>query len=626
MSGIQEFFTELKRRRVYRVAAYYAAVSFVLWQASEIAVPALRLPESVLTFVVLASMSGFPIALALAWAFEITADGVRLASSADVARAAGTGRFLAKSVAVLIVTTSSIGLGAMAWQLRGSNAAVRGSGSSASGLPASRVAVLYFDADSADEPSSLLAETLTEDLIEELSRVPGLDVISKNGVAPYKGNPPSADSVGRALGVGTVVWGRVTNSGESQVVFLRLASGPSGEVIQERRLAVSDAMLVTRDSVVAEVLQILRPWIGEELVLEARRTTRSTVAWESYKRSAADRRQALQAPQHQVIAGLQRADVLAARAAVEDPGWVEPVIARADGALDLANASLVASDRDGAVSWLEVALGHADIAVGMEPDMGRAFEVRGRVLLRSWEVRSGSSLRADTLLQRARSDLEEAVRLDPTIAIAYLALSQVHYAQQDGVAGLLAARRAYEEDPYLSNMGGILQQLFFGTYDLAEFAEAAQWCREGARRFPSDRVFVECQLLLLSAPGITPDIALAWDLKERMDSLTADRFWHHASQIWVGGVIGMAGLPDSADRVLKAARPEDMEVDPGKNLTGFEGAMRSNYGDVDGAVDRLKIYLTANPGHFVRGEEANWSWWWRNILHHPELTPLLQGG
>ncbi len=76
-SKLGRLLTELKRRKVYRVAVVYAVVAFVVWQAAEIAFPSLHLPEWTLTFVVVIALIGFPIALVLAWAFEITPEGVR---------------------------------------------------------------------------------------------------------------------------------------------------------------------------------------------------------------------------------------------------------------------------------------------------------------------------------------------------------------------------------------------------------------------------------------------------------------------------------------------------------------------------------------------------------------------
>jgi hypothetical protein len=83
MAGLDSFLHELRRRRVFRVAIVYAAVAFIVWQAAEIAVPALNLPEWALTFVVFITVLGVPIALVLGWAFDITPEGVRRTEPVD---------------------------------------------------------------------------------------------------------------------------------------------------------------------------------------------------------------------------------------------------------------------------------------------------------------------------------------------------------------------------------------------------------------------------------------------------------------------------------------------------------------------------------------------------------------
>ena len=75
-STLQRFMRELKRRRVYRVAAVYVVVAFVILQAGDIIFPALKLPEWTMTLVVALVALGFPVALVLAWAFQMTAEGV----------------------------------------------------------------------------------------------------------------------------------------------------------------------------------------------------------------------------------------------------------------------------------------------------------------------------------------------------------------------------------------------------------------------------------------------------------------------------------------------------------------------------------------------------------------------
>ncbi|KPK65580.1 MAG: hypothetical protein AMS21_04315 [Gemmatimonas sp. SG8_38_2] len=101
---LKAFLAELKRRRVYRVAVVYAAVAFVIWQAAEIAFPALGLPDWPLTLVVVLTLIGFPVALVLAWAFELTAGGVtRTEPRPDEAPSGRMARFALALLVVLLV-------------------------------------------------------------------------------------------------------------------------------------------------------------------------------------------------------------------------------------------------------------------------------------------------------------------------------------------------------------------------------------------------------------------------------------------------------------------------------------------------------------------------------------------
>ncbi len=76
IQGYQRFLAELKRRRVFRVAAVYGATAFVVVQAADVLQEALRLPEAFLTGVAVLALLGFPLAIALAWAFDRTPEGV----------------------------------------------------------------------------------------------------------------------------------------------------------------------------------------------------------------------------------------------------------------------------------------------------------------------------------------------------------------------------------------------------------------------------------------------------------------------------------------------------------------------------------------------------------------------
>ena len=115
---LRAFLSELKHRRVYRVAAVYAAVAFVVWQAAEIAFAALNLPDWALTLIVVLTLVGFPIALVLAWALDITPEGVRRTTPvagepAGTALPADRARRLAAAAAALLI----VALVVVAWWL-----------------------------------------------------------------------------------------------------------------------------------------------------------------------------------------------------------------------------------------------------------------------------------------------------------------------------------------------------------------------------------------------------------------------------------------------------------------------------------------------------------------------------
>ena len=107
-AGLRPFLAELKRRRVFRVALVYAVVGFVVWQVGELAVPGLALPDWVFRLIVLLTILGFPIALVLAWAYDITPAGVRR-TRPDKAEPAEAPTSTASSVADTVERKSIVG-------------------------------------------------------------------------------------------------------------------------------------------------------------------------------------------------------------------------------------------------------------------------------------------------------------------------------------------------------------------------------------------------------------------------------------------------------------------------------------------------------------------------------------
>src|SRR5438046_4325410 len=129
--------------------------------------------------------------------------------------------------------------------------------------------------------------------------------------------------------------------------------------------------------------------------------------------------------------------------------------------------------------------------------------MHGTVVYQKWQLRvSPNPAVLDTLLKNARHDLESAVAAEPRLARANITLSYLYYQLDDVPGALLAARHAYEEDAYLEDANNTLSRLFSGSLDLEQFIEARRWCAEGARRFPNDYRFAQCQLWLMVTPAV----------------------------------------------------------------------------------------------------------------------------
>ena len=101
-----------------------------------------------------------------------------------------------------------------------------------------------------------------------------------------------------------------------------------------------------------------------------------------------------------------------------------------------------------------------------------------------------------------------------TQASAWASLSHLYYQYNDVASAKLAAQSAYEEDAFLSNADVVLSRLFNASYDLEQIPDAVHWCAEGARRFPDDVRFVQCQLRLMVAKQVPADVPKA-NMKDR---------------------------------------------------------------------------------------------------------------
>ena len=541
-------------------------------------------------------------------------------------RTGGRGaRFWAMSAAALAVLTGT-GVGAwMVWHPGGVE-----SGAVVGGLDPHRIAVLYFGDEGSRDTSRYLADGLTEGLIQQLDQVQGLDVISKGGVAPFRGDSVTRDSVARALRAGTLVTGEVEQEKGRLRVTTRLVDGSSGaEFARASFEQPAGNLLAIQDTLTQKVAGLIRERLGEEVRLrEQRNRTRSVEAWALVQRAEQSRKQAEDLVQKRDTTGavekrFEQADSTYALAQAADPKWAEPPIGRAW--IAYRRSRIVNFDAVAAKPWIERGEKFAENALALDPQDPDALEARGSLRYWKWILAiEPDAVAAKKLLAAAQSDLETAVKVRPTQAGAWAMLSHLYGQTAGETDAKLAARRAYEADVYLSNADVIVNRLFLASYDLEQFVDAAHWCDEGQRRFPGDFKFVRCQLLLLTSRAKEPDVALAWKLADSLPkvALAPERqYYKLEGQIATAGVLARAGQNDSARHLLRRSRG-GVDVDPDRELLVMEGYVHLLLGDKDEALKTLKAYLAANPARRA-GLAENSGWMYRSLQDDPRFLALV---
>lgn len=386
-----------------------------------------------------------------------------------------------------------------------------------------RIAVLYFEDDSPRGDLGYLAGGLTESLIHELSRVPALSVISRNGVKPYRQGTLPLDSVAARLGVGTVVEGSVQRAGDSVRVTVHLIDPSTQSPVESRQVVRPlDDVLALESALAEEVGGFLRRRLGRQIrVRRVEAGTRNPQARALVLRAAQATDESAQvgaSPQPlDVESSLRlsaRADSLLARAQAADPNWTLPGVLRGRYALDAAGRAPAQRDR-----LLAAAVRHADDVLHRDPHNAEALFVRGDAR-RMAALRPGEGTASLRELDQAEADLRAALAADPSLAHAWGALAQLLLARGHLAEGRLAAERALAADVYLDGGARLLRRLYFVALAQADYPVAAATCARGARMFPGDWNFVQCRLTLLREDATRPpDPALAWRLVETLERM-----------------------------------------------------------------------------------------------------------
>jgi TolB-like protein/Tfp pilus assembly protein PilF len=450
MVELHAVIAELKRRRVFRVLIGYGVVSFAVLQIVEPIQHALGLSDAVLKLVVVLLALGFPVSLVLAWAFDINPAGIERTPPAAALRGprlllllAGIGALVAApGVMWVFLRSSTPAAGSLQAKLDAVPPA-----SETRATPS--IAVLPLVNMSSDKEQDYFSDGLSEELLNLLAQVPGLQVAARTSAFSFKGRNVKISEIGRELGVSTVLEGSVRKSGEMVRITTQLINAADGfhlwSETYDRKLtevfAVQDE--IARAVVTALKLKLLpqaaqRPVDPEahDLVLLAghlaRQGTADAIA--------------------QAIAALEKAVAI-------DPGYA---VAWAS----LAGARQVAADQDPVrfppESTFPAAFAAAEKAIALGPDVATG-----------WLARGGLRTNVSKDWAGARSDYERALSLSPGLAPILGALAWLDALQGQLPKAIAEARKMAAADPLVPGPWIQLSGFYLGTGELDQAESSA---------------------------------------------------------------------------------------------------------------------------------------------------------
>ena len=390
---IDNFFSELKRRNVYKVAVAYAVVGWLLVQVTTQVFPIFEIPNWAARLVVLAIIIGFPIALVIAWAFELTPEGLKRTEDVDLVvqarRKSHAWIYVAIVAALLSMSLFFLGRFTASTKQNGANE-----------VPAKSIAVLPFENLSEEKANAFFADGVQDEILTDLAKIADLKVISRTSVMHYKsGIARNLREIAGQLGVAHVVEGSVQRIGtrvrvNAQLVDARTDRHLWGQTY-DRDLADVFAIQSEIAKTIADQLQAkLSP--GEKSAIE-RPPTNDITAFDLYTRG---KNLLLTAPGSKAgKADLLQAIDLLNQAVARDPSFFEAYCRLAE-----AHDSLYNYGFDHTSARLGLAEAAIEAASRLRPDAGETHLARARNIYQGYRDYNGALAELDLARQALPND------------------------------------------------------------------------------------------------------------------------------------------------------------------------------------------------------------------------------
>ena len=455
--NFSKFFAELKRRHVYRAAVAYGMVAWLLTQVATQVFPFFDVPNSAVRFVIVALVIGFPIAMILAWIYELTPEGLVRAEDVDPATQRSMGRtfyFIIIGILLLIVV-----------MLIYERLPFRSPSGEA--IPAKSIAVLPFENFSDDKENAFFADGIQDDILTSLAMIRDLRVISRTSVMGYRGGRASHNlrEIGKSLGVVNVLEGSVRRLGSRVVVNVQLI-----DALQDRHLWANRYDRTLADSLglqgelAVEIAEALRVALNpDEKARVEKKPTENADAYGFYLRA----NQIARNPDT-LLEDFKKAEQLYVQAITIDPSFA------------LAHARLASTQAqiyhfyEPLDSWKSKARAEADLALRLQPNLAEAHLALGQC--NYW---------IDQDYERALADFGAAAALSPSDAEVGELIAAIKRRQGKWQESLETFEKNQKIDPQNPN---IVRNIIFTNTALRRWPEASRWAAQMRAMAPASLV------------------------------------------------------------------------------------------------------------------------------------------
>src|SRR5215470_6204371 len=364
------FFVELKRRNVYRIAVAYIVAAWVLIQVSSIVFSTFSAPDWLLQAIVALIALGFPVALVLSWAFEITPEGLKRTEQDALGKSirARTGRKLIGITVVLV----AIAAGLFVFQLlrQTTSPALHSSVSAVKTVVDKSIAVLPFENLSEEKANAYFADAIQDEILARLSKIADLKVISRTSTEQYKSAPGNLPQIADQLGVAHLVEGSVQKSGDTVRVNVQLIKAANDSHLWADTFDRKLTDIFSVESEVAKTIadQLRAKLTGQEEQVIAAKPTNNPEAYDAYLRGLAYNVQTVYTP----------ANALGAQKYLREAVRLDPNFALSWALLSIADARGYATQSlEPTVALREETRHAAETALALHPDLGEALLATG---------------------------------------------------------------------------------------------------------------------------------------------------------------------------------------------------------------------------------------------------------